>query len=230
MQLKTFSLIGGTLKHGVPQGSILGPLLFIIYINDLLQKINSILKPILFADDTSVIICNRNLGDFCTVANVVLTRVIEWFTANKLVLNLDKTNMKFITNNSPHCALRIDYRVKYKEETINIKFLGLQIDNHLTWKNHIDKMVPKLSGACYAVGSMYHISNINTLKSVYFTHFYSITKYGIIFWGNSSNSKKIFTLQKKIITIMVGAQPRTPCRSLFKKSEILPIPCQYIFH
>jgi hypothetical protein len=51
--------------------------------------------------------------------------------------------MKFITNNSPHCALRIDYREKYIEETINTKFLGLEIDNHLTFKNHIDQMVPK---------------------------------------------------------------------------------------
>jgi hypothetical protein len=106
------------------------------------------------------------------VANLVLTRMIEWFTASKLVLNLDKTNiMKFITNNSPHCALLIDYREKYIEETINTKFLDLQVDNHVTWKNHIDQMVPKLSGACYAVRSVYHISNINTLKSIYFHTF-----------------------------------------------------------
>jgi IS1 family transposase len=137
--------------------------------------------------------------------------------------------MKLITKNSPHCALCIDYTGKYIEETINTKFLGLQIDNHLTWKNHIDQMVPKLSGACYAVRSMYHISNINTLKSIYFAYINSIIKHRINFWGNSSNSKKIFTLQKKIIRIMVGAQPRTPRRSLFKKLEILPIPCQYIF-
>jgi hypothetical protein len=118
----------------------------------------------------------------------------EWLTANKLVLNLNKTNiMKFITKNSPHCALRIDYRGKCIEETINTKFRGLQSDNHLTWKNPIDQMVPKLSGACY------------------FSYFHSIIKYGIIFWGNSSNSKKI-------IRIMVGAHPSTPCRSLLKKN------------
>jgi hypothetical protein len=155
---------------------------FIIYVNNLPRKINSISKPILFADDTSVIIYNRNLGDFCTVANLVLSCMIEWFTANNLVLNLDKTNiMKFITNNLPHCALHIDYRGKYIEETINTKFRGLQVDNHFTWKNHINQMVPKLSGAYYIVRSMYHISNINTVKSIYFAYFHSIIKYGIIF-------------------------------------------------
>jgi hypothetical protein len=114
--------------------------------------------------------------------------------------------MKFITKISPHCALRIDNRGKYIEETISTKFLDLQIDNHLTWKNRIDQMFSTLSGACYAVRSMYHISNINILKSIYFAYFHYIIKYRIIFWGNSSSSKKIFTLQKKIIIIMVGAE------------------------
>jgi hypothetical protein len=94
---------------------------------------------------------------------------------------------------------------KYIEETVKTKFLGLHTDNHLNQKNHIDQMIPKLSRACYAVRSMFDISNITTLKSIYFTYFHSIIKYGIIFWGNSSNSGKIFTLQKKIIRIMVGA-------------------------
>jgi IS1 family transposase len=137
--------------------------------------------------------------------------------------------VKFVTNNSPHCALNIGYKDKYIEETLNSKFLGLHLDNHLNWKAHIDQMIPKLSGACYAVRSVLHISNINTLKSIYFTYFHFIVQYGIIFWGNSCNSRKIFTVQKKIIRILVGAHPRTPCRNLFKKLEILPVPCQYIF-
>jgi hypothetical protein len=132
--------------------------------------------------------------------------MIEWFTANKLVLNLDKTNiMKFIMNNSLHSALRIGCKEKYIEKMVKTKFLGLHIDNHLNWKNHIDQMIPKLSRACYAVRLIFHISNVATLKSIYFAYFHSIIKYGIIFWGNSSNSGKIFTLQKKIIRIMVGA-------------------------
>jgi hypothetical protein len=67
------------------------------------------------------------------------------------------------------------------------------------------------------------------MKSIYFAHFHSIASYEIIFWGNSSNSKKIFTLQKRIIRIMVGAHPRTSCRRLFKKLEILTVPSQYIY-
>jgi IS1 family transposase len=67
-----------------------------------------------------------------------------------------------------------------------------------------------------------------TLSSQFILHIFTL-QYGIIFWGNLANSRKIFTLQKKIIRIMVGAHPRTSCRSLFKKLEISPVPCQYIF-
>jgi hypothetical protein len=103
------------------------------------------------------------------------------------------------------------------QESVNTKFLGLQIDNHINWTYYIDKLIPKLSAACYAVRFMLHVSNTDTLKSVYFAYFHSIMKYGIIFWGNSSNSKKIFALQKKIRRVMVGARPTNSCRSLFNR-------------
>jgi hypothetical protein len=66
-------------------------------------------------------------------------------------------------------------------ESVHMKFLGLQIDNRLNWTNHIDKLIPTLSGACYAVRSMLHVSNTDTLKSVYFAYFHSVMKYGIVF-------------------------------------------------
>jgi hypothetical protein len=78
-------------------------------------------------------------------------------TANKLALNLDKTNIiKFTTNSSPQYASSIGYNGKYFQESVNTKFFGLQIDNHLIWTNHTDKLIPKLSGACYAVTCQQH--------------------------------------------------------------------------
>ena len=187
-----------------------------MYINDLPFQINSLAEPILFADDINVIISNGNFIDFSTSANQVLARMIEWFSANKLVLNFEKTNiMKFITINQPNCALTVSYKDKCVEEVVNLKFLGIQIDNRLNWRNHIDQIIPRLSITCYMVRQMCHICNNDTLRSIYFAYFHSVVSYGIIFWGNSSHSRKIFTLQKKIIRIMMGAHPRTSCRKLF---------------
>jgi hypothetical protein len=129
-----------------------------------------------------------------------------------------------------HSTVHIGYKGKYIEGTVNIKFFGLQIYNYINWKNHTEQMIPKVSGTCYAIRLMVHVSNISTLKTIYYACFHSIIKYKIqnIFWGdNSSNSWKISTLQKKIIITMAGARPRTSGRSIFKQLEILPVPCQY---
>jgi IS1 family transposase len=79
------------------------------------------------------------------------------------------------------------------------------------------------------IRQLYYICNNDTLRSIYFVYYHSVASYGIIFGGNSSYSKKIFTLQNRIIRIMVGAHPRTSCRRLFKKLEILTVPSQYIY-
>jgi len=110
--------------------------------------------------------------------------MFKWFAANNLILNLDKMIiMKFITRNSSYSTVYIGYKEKYIEETVNTKFLGLQIDNHINWKNHKEKVIPKLSEARNAIRSMVDISNTNTFKSIYYVYFHSIIKYGMIFWG-----------------------------------------------
>ena len=108
--------------------------------------------------------------------------MIKRFAANNLVLNLYKMNiMKFITRKASNSTLYIGYKEMYIEEKVNTKFLGLQIDNHIKWKNHTEEVIPNLSGVHYAIRSMGHISNINNLKLIYYAHFHSIIQYGIIF-------------------------------------------------
>jgi hypothetical protein len=110
----------GRLKHEVSQVSILGALLFILYMNDLPLKINSISEPILYGDDTGAIISRRDFEYFRSVLNVILSCMINYFAANNFVPNLYKTNIiKFTTKNSTHSTLHVGYKVyrsssKYK--------------------------------------------------------------------------------------------------------------------
>jgi hypothetical protein len=161
-------------------------LLFIIYINDLPPIINTLAAPVIFSDDTIV----KNLDDFCVLLNRVVYLMSNWFAASKLTLNLDKINIiKFITYNSPQFPISIGYEDKYIEDPVCKTFLGSQIDSCLNCKTHVDQLVPKLS----------NISNIDALKLIYFAYFHFLVKYGTIFWGNSPDSKKAFTLQKKLL-------------------------------
>jgi len=102
-------------------------------------RINSISESILFVDDTNVIISSRNFKDFCSVSNLVLSHMMKWFAANNLIPDI----MKFITKNLSHSTLCIGCKEKHIEKALNIEFLGLQIHNHVTWKNHIEQMTSK---------------------------------------------------------------------------------------
>ena len=102
---------------------------------------------------------------------------MKWFAASKLLLSLDKMNiMKVITKNSSHSKLHIGYKEDNTQRMVNTKPLGLQTDNHINWKNRIEQMVPKSIAASYAVRSKIHISDMNTVKSVYCTCFHSVVK------------------------------------------------------
>jgi hypothetical protein len=100
-----------------------------------------------------------------------------------------------------------------------MKFIGFQIDNHLNWANHVDKLIPKLSEVCFAVRYIYHNNN-DTPKSVYSAYFHFVG-------GNSSNRKMIFNLQNKIFRLVAGVTPINSGRNLFKTLESITFPCKY---
>ncbi|PNF17558.1 hypothetical protein B7P43_G15556, partial [Cryptotermes secundus] len=219
----------GIIKHGVPQGSILGPLLFLLYINDLSKTINNKSKPILYADDTSIIFKNSKFENFKNDINIVFEALNRWFEANLLSLNFDKTHyISFTTKNNHQIDLDISYANKLICKVLDTKFLGIHVDSTLSWKIHIEQIIPKLNAACYAMRSIKPFMSQETLKMVYHAYFHSIMNYGLIFWGNSSHSVIIFKIQKNIIRIITGCRSRDSCRELFKKLKILPLQSQYI--
>jgi len=160
----------------------------------------------------------------------VLTSMMEWFSANGLVLNMEKINiMKFAPSNRLNTAFQIIYQNKLLTEINHTKFLGLELDKNINWKNHIQKILLKLSSACYLIRRMGPLCNLTTLKMIYFAYFHSIMEFGIIFCGISVESKQILLQQKRIIRVMTGTNSRTSCRNLFRKLEILTLLSQFIF-
>jgi hypothetical protein len=111
---------------------------------------------------------------------------------------------------------------------ISTKFLGLTIDNTLSWKEHIANVTSKLNRACYAIRAIKPCMTLDVLRMVYFSYFHSIMSYGIIFWGNSHLSSNIFKIQKRVIRIITNKSKRDSCRQLYKQLQILTLPPQYI--
>jgi hypothetical protein len=136
--------------------------------------------------------------------------------------------MKFTTNNETSINFNIGYDNKTIKEVVRTKFHGLQIDNNLNWKKHIEYIIPKLSSACFSMRTVTPLLKVDTLKLVCFACFHSVMSYGVICWGNSTDSKRVFIIQKKIISIVAGVKRRVSCIELFKKFNILPLASEFL--
>ena len=189
-------------RSGVPQGSVLGPLLFILYVNDFSTYMD--VACVLFADDTTLINSDVDLTRLKENSQSYEEKAGRWFGANQLQLNNQKTQKLVISTNNTII-----------DKHASVTLLGIGIDPCLSWKTHKECLVNKLARNVYLLRRLSAFVSPSVLKTAYYGVFHPHLLYGISLWGNSTEAIRVFKMQKKAVRILAKAGYRDHCAELF---------------
>ena len=215
---------------GVPQGSLLGPLLFIIYINDFCKSSDK-LSFILFADDTNLFFSHRNPHTLVETINIELFKISQWIRANKLSLNFLKTKFMLFSKSIDSLPLNIVFDNNILENVPIIKFLGVIVDNKLSWKYHIDSICKTISRNIGVIKRLKSCLPMYSLLMLYSSLILPYLNYGLLAWGNTHQSflDRLLLLQKRIIRIICDSTARSHTDPLFFNNKLLKINELYLY-
>jgi len=225
-----FVCIGGSRSQllnvscGVPQGSVLGPLLFLLYINDIENSCSDCTVR-LFADDTNLFVYGKNVSDVYRKANRAIFNLHKWFNANKLTLNLDKSCYSVFGHVNTASLYNITLGSCNIERVKCTKYLGLMIDSDLSWREHIDYVYNKILKFCGIFYKLKFKLPSEIMKLLYSTFVYPHLLYGIEVYANTpfSHIYKLHILNNKLLRIAQDCKMRTKINMLYKTYDILPI-------
>jgi len=174
-----------------------------------------------------IIIINSNSLAFRNNINEVFQEINEWFQSNLLSLNYDKSFVffKFVTKKNQLVDTQIFWGNKYITNIHSTRFLGLNTDTSLSWK-YIRELKSKLNQAHNTIRSIKPFLCLGVIGIIYFSYVHSVLSYGKIFWGNSSYSKSIFKIQKRMLCVIMSYGRRDSCCELFRQLNILPLKSQ----
>ena len=221
---------------GVPQGSVLGPLLFLVYINDISNSSDQ-LKFFLFPDDTNLLYADKNLRELEIKVNTELSKIYDWLVANKLSLNIKKSN--FVIFRPRQKILNYQVNLKVFDHHINsyislerkkfIKYLGVLIHENLSWSYHIAHVASQISKSIGIISRIRHFVPLSTLHHIYRSLIQPYITYGIVAWCNTAkvHRTKLLTLQKRALRLMYFADYKSHAIPFFISSRLLPLDMLY---
>ena len=208
---------------GVPQGSVLGPLMFLLLINDLPTSCD--LTATLFADDACFSACHSSPSALENRINRELIKISNWFKSNKLNLNYDKTVYMIMLKQRKKHKFNILIDNNKLNESNSVKYLGIMIDSNLNWKPQIDKVSNKIAKGCWAISKLRPFVNSTILRLIYYTLIYPHLLYCITSWGTACKTylNKLASKQKRTIRIMTYSSYTAPSTPLFKQLNLLQL-------